>query len=449
MRIMRALGLFVVALLAAAAGFAPLAAVPLLLGETEVTANIDELMKITFDDTLIKETVTDTELYDLFPDGPVKQGSEGRYFETAHLYQAPGSIGSRSENGYIPTPNGAKAVNGRITLKKVMGSIEETAEVLKKIKKDGSAFVDWAKEQFPQFKESLADELDRQILGDGSGIRARVNAVTPAVTLVVDDTLGIAGLDPNAALMQFRRGMHLRASPNANGATPRVGMMTVDDIDWVNNAIVVDGVVAGLADDDYLFEGDLADNSAGKDMMGLYGMVDDGGVVSVLQNIDRTVSLWFQSYVNDLAGATALDESVVLETDKVARFRGGGRADTLITSEDAFNILWADLKLDRVINDPRSYTAGRKGIEILFGGTRKIEVRTARKMPSKVMFGLQRNQFRKFVLHDWEWDDTSGSIWKQVVDSTGRKDAFYAYGSMYGELGIKSPQKCWRLEDWT
>lgn len=445
-RMMMGLGYLVVACIAVAAGFAPALALPVLLvGDTEVTTNIDELMKITFDDSVIREAVTDTELYDLFPDGEVIRGSEGRYFETSHLYQNTGSFGSRSENGYIPVPNGAAAANGRVQLKKVMGSLECTAEVLNKIKGDKAAFINWAREQFPSFKESLADELDRQILGDGSGVRARVNAAVPAATLVVDSTLGIAGLDQ--ALMQFQRGMHLRAGPNADGSGLRSGTMTVKQIDWDANAIVVDALADAIADDDYLFEGDDADDSAGKDMMGLYGLVDDGGIVSTLQNIDRTTHLWFQSYVEDQS-TDPLTEDLVIQTDKTARFRGGGRVDTIICSEDAFNEYWRDLRADRAVNDPRSYTSGRKGIDIMFGGTRTVEFRTARKLPSKVMFGLQKDQFRKFVLHDWEWDDTTGSIWKQVVDSTGRKDAFYAYGSMYGEMGIKSPQKCWRLEGW-
>lgn len=424
---------------------APLYALPFVVavGATETTANLDALMKITFDDTLISEVVTDTELMDWFPKGEAKRGPEGRYFETSQLYQNPGSVGSRSENGYIPIPNGAKAANGRVSLKKIMGAIEETAEVLKKIRGDKVAFVNWAKEQFPRFRENLSDEMDRMVLGDGSGIRARVNAATPAVTLVVDSTLGIAGL--GRSLLQFRRGMFLRASPNANGSTPRAGTMMVTEINWASNAIVVDPLATGLADNDYLFEGDAADNSAGKDQMGLFGLVDDGGIVSTLQNISRTTNLWFRSYVHNGAAAV-IDETMLIEADRIARLRGGGKVDAIVMSEEAFNAVWATLKVDRQINDPRSYTGGRKGIDILFGATRRVNLRTARKLPETVVFGLQKDQIRTFTLHDWEWDDTTGAIWKQVVDSTGRKDAFYAYGSAYGELAIKSPQRCWRLE---
>lgn len=442
--------LVLVALVAVAAwlGYLPsLFAVPFVVGATETTSDIDELMKITFDDVLIGEVVTSTEILDAFPDGEVKRGPEGRYFETAHLYQNPGAIGSRSENGYIPEAGGAKAANGRINLKKIVGSIEETEEVLKKIRTDKAAFVDWAEEQFPRFREDLADEYDRQALGDGSGIRARVNMVVPdADGLVVDSTYGIAGLDH--PLMQFRRGMHLRAGPNANGTTPRSGVMTVEDIDWDNGALVVDTLATSIADNDYLWEGDAADSSIGKDMMGLFGLIDNGDIVQTLQNIDRDQHLWFRSYVNDLNGTTPLTESVLIQTDRNARFRGGGKVDMILISEEGFDEIWADLKADRALNDPRSYTAGRKGITILFGGTRSVNLRTARKLPSKVCFGIQTDQMRKFILHDWEWDDTTGSIWNRVVDSTGRKMAYYAAGSAFGELAIKSPQKCWRVENW-
>lgn len=444
MRIRVALGLFVVALLL---GFVPgiLAAFPLFIGDTDTTTSLNALMKITFDDTLISEVVTDTELLDLFPKGDVIHGPEGRHFETSQLYQNPGGIGSRSEGGYIPEASGAKAVNAKIKLKKIMGSIEETHEVLKKIKGDMKAFVDWSKDQFPRFKESLSDEIDRQALADGSGIRARVNMAAPATTLEIDSTFGIAGLDN--PLMQFRRGMRLKAGPNASGTGARAGVMVVKDVDWDNDAIVVDALATGLADNDYLWEGDSADSSIGKDMMGLLGMVDDGDIVQKLQEIDRDDHLWFRSYVAS-DGNKVLNEEYLIEVDKIARFRGGGRADAIIMSEDAFNVIWKDLKADRALNDPRAYTAGRKGIDVLFGGTRKVNLRTARKMPSKLIFGLQKDQFRRFIMQEWEWDDTAGSIWNQVVDSNGRKHAFYAYGSMYGELAIRSPQRCWRVDNW-
>lgn len=434
--------------IAAVLGFVPsfVSAAPILLmGDTATTDDYTELMKIVFDDTVIMETVYDTELLDFMPEGEVKQGPEGRWFETSQLYQSPGAWGSREQGGYIPEPNAAKAENSRVTLKKIVGSIEETSEVLKKIKRDKAAFLTWSDEQFPLFKEGLVDEMDRQLVGDGSGIRARVNETVVSNPVVVGSTLGIAGYDHE--LMQFRRGLRLRASPNIDGSAPRATEYVVDQVDWDNNALQLNSF-ADLVDGDYFFEGDGADNSAGKDMMGLLGLVDDGGIVSTLQNIDRGTHLWFQSYVRDLAGAD-LTEFAMRQTDRQSRHRGGGNVDMIVMSEEALDALWDEIKDQRVVNDPRAYTIGLKGITFLFGGMRQVVLRTARKLPSTLVFGLDHKQFRKFLLHEFEWDDTTGSLWRQVTDSNGRKDAFYAYGTAHGEIGIKSPQRCWRLEGFT
>lgn len=443
------IGLFVIAALL---GFVPswATALPLVMGATTVTDDLDELMKYVFDETLISEVVTDSEFLDVFPDGEVKRGSDGRWFETAQLYKNPGSIGSRPEGGYIPESVPGAAKNARINLKKIVGSLEETGEVLKRIRGDKAAFVDWSEEQFPLFKESLRDELDRQAIAPGTGIRARVNDATPATSLIIDSAMGIAGFDHQ--LMQFRNGMSIRIGPNANGSSLRANAATINNIDWDNNVLEISALPTSTADNDYIFEGDAAGNSAGNDMMGALGLIDDGNIVQTLQNIDRTAFLWFKSYVQNVetthGSGTSISEDVLINADMRASLRGGGNVDVIIISVEGYNLVWGDIKADRVVNDPRSYTIGRSGITILFGGTRRVLLKTARKLPSKICFGIQRDQLRKFVLHDWEWDDLSGSIWKQVTDSTGRKDAHYCYGTMFGELAIKSPQKCWRVEGW-
>lgn len=445
--------LFVCAFLAVAAllGFVPewALALPILAGTTGATATTSDytqMLKVVFDDTVIMETVYDTELLDFMPEGEVKTGSEGRWFETSQLYQSPGAWGSRGENGYVPEAGKAAAENGRVQLKKIVGSLESTAETLKKIKRDKAAFLNWADEQFPLFKEGLVDEFDRQLVGDGSGIRARVNGAPPSgVRLPVNRAVGVDGWD--RAMMQFRRGMNLRASPNADGSSPRATVVNVEQLDWDNDELIVSST-SDLQSGDYLFEGDSADNSAGKDMMGLAGLVDNGDIVETLQNIDRSEHLWFQSYVRDLGGAL-LTEFSMIQTDRNSRHRGGGKVDMIVMSEEAFDTIWEEIKDDRVVNDPRAYTAGRKGIDMLFGGTRTVNFRTARKLPATLVYGLQSDTFRKFLLHSFEWDDTTGSLWRQVIDSNGVKDAFFTYGTAYGEIAIKSPQRCWRLEGFT
>jgi hypothetical protein len=123
--------------------------------------------------------------------------------------------------------------------------------------------------------------------------------------------------------------------------------------------------------------------------------------------------------------------------------------DMIVMSDEAFDAVWIEIRDDRVVNDPRSYAIGRKGILMYFGGTRQVTFRTARKLPSTLVFGIDSKQLRKFILHEFQWDDTTGSLWRQVTDATGVKDAFFAYGTAHMEIAIKSAQRCWRLEGFT
>jgi hypothetical protein len=427
--------------------------VGLFAGATSTTVDLDAAMKIIFDDTLVDSAVTDTEILDLFEEsGGIRtdQTTGGRYIELANMFALPAGVGARSEGDYIPVPGGPIIVNGRVSLKKIMGTVEMTAEVMKRVRTSIGSFIDWGESALPKLVERLTNEMDRMAIGYGAGIKARVNAAAPGTNLIVDNALGISwSTIAKDALVQFLEEETLVAGPNANGTALRNSggtpdKMKVEAVDWDNGYIVVDALATALANNDYLFPGDEASNSAAKEFMGLFGMVDNGSILNIFQNINRTTYKRYQSYVKDATGLV-LDEELVTEVDDEAFTRSAAKVDTMVGSRFALRALWKDLKADRSINDPRMYTGGKKGVDLIFGD-RTINVRVARKLPERSLFGLTRRTFRKWLLHEWEWDRTTGSMWRQVTDAVGRKDAFYTYGSTYCELGNDEPQKNWRIQ---
>jgi hypothetical protein len=146
------------------------------------------------------------------------------------------------------------------------------------------------------------------------------------------------------------------------------------------------------------------------------------------------------------ASGQKLTEDVVVHADNIAYNRGKAMIDLFVTSRDGVTVLWKDLKGDRTFNDPRSFTGGKGGIFLILGD-RVVPVRVSRKMPPTVAFGLTRATLRKWLLNNFEWDDTTGTLFRQVTDSTGRKDAFYAYGTIQYECGCDDPQKNFRIEN--
>ena len=412
-------------------------------------------LKIIFDDALVNSVVAESELMDLFEESGgimTDQTTGGRYIETANLFALNAGVGARSEDDYIPEASGPKIVNGRIALKKILGTVELSNDTMKRVRSSEGAFADWADRALPSLVDRLNNELDRMLLGYGAGIKTRVNDATPATNLVVDSPFGIAGagLDEKSALLMHLSGETLRASANADGSTPRALAMTVTAVDWDNGYLIVDQLATSLADDDYLFPGDAAGNSAGKEMMGLFGIVDDGSVLVTFQNISRTTYPEWRSYVidaiADVAAGTKLTEDLLLRVDDQAYIQGAASVDTLIASRYGLRQYWADLKSDRSINDPRAYVGGKMGVSVLLGD-REIVLKAPRKMPDNVAFGVTKKHLKRWTLHQWEWQDQTGSIWKQVTDATGRKDAHYAYGAMYGEVGSDDPQKHFRIEN--
>lgn len=449
------IGASILGILGFAAPAAALVAGAFVVGETTDTTDLNAAMKIIFGDSLINNVVSDSELLDLMQDGEgikVDVTTGGRYIETSQLFNLPAGVGARSEGGYIPVPRGPRLANGRITLKKIMGSVEITGDVLKRVRTNEGAFVDWGAQVMPKLGERLTNEVDRMLLGYGSGIKARVNDATPALTLVVDAAMGVAGL--GGSLFQFLPGEDIIASPNADGTSPRTGAMHVEDFDWASNALVIatsPGLAASLADNDYLFAGDAADNSAGKECMGILGIVDDGNVLATFQNIARSsYEAWKGQVIDAQASPFSSGDNLTEETlnyaDTQTYQRGGGKPDVIVTSRDGHTAIWRDMKADRTFNDSTSYTGGKGALAVVLGD-RTIPIRVARKMPPTYCYGLTRSTLRKWMLREFEWDDTTGSVFRQVTDSTGRKDAFYAYGTMHLEIGSDDPQKNFRIEN--
>jgi hypothetical protein len=181
--------------------------------------------------------------------------------------------------------------------------------------------------------------------------------------------------------------------------------------------------------------------------MGLLGMVDDGTVLATFQNLLRaTYKLWNSIAIDGSVSPYngVLSEDLLVFADDQTFVLGGGKPDALITSRSGSRSYWKSLKGDRVINDPRGYTGGKGPMGVLLGD-RELMLKVCRKLPPELAFLTQKDTFKRWTLGGYVWDDTPGAIWNRVTDGTGRKDAFYAVGNMYTQLGNLAPRKNCRI----
>lgn len=449
------------------------ALVPLLVGpgvalamaEVGTTAgvdyNVNEAMKIIFEEPLTNSIVEDSELLDCFEQDmnvSVSETTGGRYIELAHYFSLPAGVGARKlEGDYIPVPNGPVIKNSQIWLKKIEGVVQMSGDVMRRVKRGEGAFVTWAQRHLPDLKTRVDHELDRMLLGYGAGVRARVDDADPdagaKVYLDIDACMGVASLEDS--WLQFMEGESIVFAAAAAGTTPRTttGSRIIEDVDPDTNRIYIDSAVdTDVADDDFIFGGDAAGASyqaAGVDreIMGLLGMIDNGDVLASFQGLARADYRPWRAQVFDGSAAPyngQVTEDLLTFADDQTYVRAKGEIDKILMSRSGARNFWRNLKDDKRLIDPRSYTGGKGALSMIFGD-RQVELKVIRKMPSSLIFGIQSDTCKHWRNTGWEWDDLTGSIWNRVTDATGRKDSFYAVGHIVLQTGNIAPHKNFKI----
>jgi hypothetical protein len=458
---------FVVAIVAVACS-APHAAfaMPLIPGVTTTTDSLTNIMKVVYSDPLIVDIVNESELLDMFQqDFNVKteETTGGRYVEMAHYLRLAGAAGARAENDYIPVPQSPRNINSRIYLKKVMGVVEMSGDVMEKVVGDEGSFINYMERALPDTKERVITEMDRMYIGYGAGIKARVKAGWVAggriaTALTIDRALGVTGYED--AWLQFQEGETIVFSSTPAGAVIKNAGSTqaalVENIDEHLGTLSLTAdaaLIAAIADNDYIFSGDQAGVSSqnggvDREIAGLLAAVDDGGILSTYNNVVRAGNRQFNARVIDASVAPyngQLTEDLLIIADAITSVSAGSKIDALVMSPHAPIGYWKNLKTYRVLNDPRNYTGGKGSLAIALGD-RTIPFRTARKLPPQIAFGLNTSTFRRFTLGTWEWVSRGGSTWNLVTDAIGRKDAYFAFGKLYEQLACIMPRRNFRIE---
>jgi hypothetical protein len=444
--------------------FALIATIPLVAGATTTTGSLDNLMKIIYSDPLIRDIVMESELMDMFKtDFNVKteETTGGKYIEMAHYLRLAGAAGARAENDYIPVPQSPRAINSRIFLKKIMGVVEMTGDVMEKVVNDEGSFINFMQRALPDTKERVVNELDRMYIGFGAGIKARIKTGTinaGAGTLAVDRSLGVTGYED--AWLMFTEGETIVASSTPAGSVIKNAGSTqaalIENIDETTGTLTLTADAAwwaAIANDDYLFSGDQAGVSSqnggvDRELAGLLAGVDDGGILATYNNVTRAGNRTFNSRVIDASVAPyngIMTEVLLTIADAVTSASAQSKINALVTSVHAPIGYWADLKVAKVLNDPRNFTGGFGSTTIMLGD-RTLPIKTARKLPPQVAFGLNTSTWRRFTLGTWEWVATGGSVWRMVTDAIGRKDAWFAFGKMYEQLACIVPRRNFRIE---
>lgn len=419
---------------------------------------LQEGLKVIFEEPISNSLVQDSEVYDMFEtdmDIPVKDSTAGRYIELAHYAADGGGFGARREGGLLPEASPPTIFNGRLNLRKNHMTVEMSGETMRRVKAGDSAWLSWAQEALPNATRRLRHHLDREALGYGFGVLGRVAAISSNI-LTIDRSFGLVGL--TGAVLNIQRNDFLRAADDIFGTTLRSGAanrMRVTGVDVTANQITVDATSTGLIVGDFLFVGDNSDNSSlggvglvPKEMMGLLGIVDDGSVLATFQNQTRASTIEYRGIAVDAAVETQgeFNEDLLVKADDDAFVIGSGQPDFILGNRAQERAYWRNLRQDRGIIQagPESLIdqGGKKrGFRILLNG-RPVMFRVGRKVPPEVCFMVEKATLKRWQNGGgFSFDNTTGSLFERVVTSAGRLDAYYAVGTLEGELGCVMPRR--------
>ncbi len=450
---------------------APVAGV--VMGDTTLIDQITQALKIVFNEPFFDNVVADSEFGDAFEEGggiKYDETTGGRYVENLHELAWPAGVGARLEDDYIPVADAAEYANSQVFLKRVMGTIQMSSAVMDRVRTHEGAYLDYMERALPLLQKRVTTERDRMLIGWGYAVKARVKSISSYNTpnagqfqVVVDRALGVDGY--TEAPLQFLRGERsvftssLSAPITLENAGPNQSAR-VKNVEIQTSTITYEGVQAlhdAIQVNDYIGAGDGSGYSfpAGspaetKEITGVLAAVDDGDIVQTYMNLPRDNEEYWQGNMIDAQSAPfsgTCTEALLVYADRINTVNGGGKIDFLILNRVAEEQYWESLKQDRQFVNPQgTYEGGKDMLYIRLNG-RRLQLQVARKLPTQIAFGLQRDTFKCFRLREWFWDDRTGSMWNRVVDSTGQKSAYFGTGYFWEELFCGAPAKNLRINN--
>ena len=329
-------------------------------------------------------------------------------------------IGSRFESEALPTPGQQGHAAARVGLKYAYGGVQLTGQAISLSDTDAKAFAKALDNEVEGLKNDLMKDMNRQVYGSGNGaIGVATGANTGATVPVADARLFQIGMvvDTQTGTTVDNTGLVVASVSLAVGAntvtfttTPGTAIASADIIVRKGSGIAAGGT---------------------KELTGLAAIVSDSGT---LYNIDPSVEAEWKATVDANGGTPrALSESLMIKMTDAIRTKGGSTTlilQSLGVRRAYFNLL---SQLRQTVNT-QEFTGGFSGLAFTTDRG-EIPVVADVDAPLSTQWFINEDALTYYRDEEWHFLDKDGSMWKQVRDTNGDYDAYYARMVEYHELG--------------
>lgn len=301
----------------------------------------------------------------------------------------------------------------------------------------------------------IANKLNRQFWGDGSGRLAQLEAaVSNSTTVLVDGPLFGQVADDDGeyteATNYIDEGMDCDIySPAGALEAEDVEISTVvDSGDGTSTLTMASAVTA--TDDGYIFDHDTyaSSRAAGTGVpMGLLGILDTAdpyvGITQVdFQGVDRTANKWARAQLFDMASA-AITSSMILKA--IHRVEKYGRVGVMITNDIIWRAYAEILTADRTLPNEEMLWGGTTGLKFYGGRKGAIPLIFDYDCPDQIMALLDDRFLQVYA------PAKNGMQWRPgdngILTTVQGKDEWTASIVWYYNFGTPKPQALGKIYD--
>lgn len=381
------------------------------------------MLKDTYDDAWKNQLAEDNIVESFMRSDIDKERWEGRKriqpVKLGRNYSA-GSIGTK---GALPQAGRASWRDFEIPAKDTYSRVGFERYVMEQTKSKKGAFGEVIATEMESAYEDFLFHRNRVMWGTGSGILALVNGAQVAdTTIEVDSPGNIAGsiLGNRYLHGNSDSGMFV-AFVNAGGTIQGTAFITNASADGLT--ITVDTPITCDDNCRIVVAQTPTQHSLDKEPEGILAGVDDGTFVNIYHVLNRTTFPVLKSTVITGVGSFSLD-AIQQGLDATA-IRTGKTIDLFFAEFAVRRAYLALLEADRRytgadLMSPDGGTkaaknpnpkVGARGKAITYGD---IPIYADRDAPFRMLFGLNKESWTRYVLQEGEWDDTDGSVIKWV-----------------------------------
>jgi hypothetical protein len=333
-------------------------------------------------------------------------------------------IGARGVREKLPLAGAQKYKQAHLYLTNLYGSIEVDGQLFEQASEDYQSFINVVDNEIRGLKKDLANDLNRQVYGDGSG----------KLAVVTGQDTGVLGVDSTHFL---EVGMVFDVVDPATGVKQQSGAassLEIVAIDEEESQITVTGTLGTFGTNinagDILVRSSNGVNSFGKEWTGLAAIVNDS---TELHEIDPEEYPVWKSTVKTL-GTPGTSTGTLTELALINLVQSvdkkGGDVDVMLASPGVFNAYWDLLQGLRQFTNGATLEGGQRAFTFDAVG-KPIKFVSDYAAPAGTVYALSSKEIVVNRKKDWAWMDRDGSMWSRVADT----DAYEARIYQYSQLG--------------